>query len=115
MKTIHQYLNEALSDNNFYKFESYLENIIPKNKRISLFQEEHRLLIGYFPEYASMGDLSKLLPESVIDKLESKFAGTKFVVMSNFEKPDPISGKKMKFVVISATNKNELQKIEDLF
>jgi hypothetical protein len=108
-------LNETLSGDDFPKFESYLEFLIPKNKRVSLFIEDHRLLIGYFPEAASMADLSKVLPTNIIKILEEKFSGTPFTVMTSFEKRDPISGKKMKFVAISAEDQNTLKKIEQLF
>jgi hypothetical protein len=108
-------LRESLTSQDFPKFESYLEDLIPSNKRISFFLEGSRLLIGYFPEGASMADLSKLLPTNIITILEKKFAGTPYTVMTNFEKPDPISGKKMKFVAISAKDQNTLRNIEQLF
>ena len=108
-------LNETLSGNDFPKFEFYIESLIPKNKRIQFFIEGNRLLIGYFPEGASMADLSKVLPPNIIKVLEEKFAGTPFTVMTSFEKPDPISGKKMKFVAISAKDQNTLKNIEQLF
>jgi len=113
---IRKVLNKKLSDNDFPKFESYIESLVPKNRRIQFYVEGHRLLIGYFPESASMADLSKLLPPNIITILEKKFAGTPYVVMTNFEKIDPISGsKKMKFVAISAKDQNTLSKIEKLF
>lgn len=112
---IRKVLNEELSGNDFPKFESYIESLIPKNKRIQFYVEGHRLLIGYFPEAASMADLSKLLPSNIIKVLEEKFSGTPFTVMTSFEKQDPISGKKMKFVAISAKDQNTLKKIERLF
>jgi hypothetical protein len=112
---IQKVLGKKLSSNDFPKFESYLESSIPKNKRIAFFIEGHRLLIGFFPEYASMADLSKLLPTSIIVALEKKFAGTPYTVMTNIEKSDPISNKKMKFVAISAKDENTLAKIENLF
>ena len=113
---IRKVLNEELSGNDFPKFESYIESLIPKNKRIQFYVDGHRLLIGYFPEAASMADLSKLLPSNIIEVLQKKFAGTPYVVMTNFEKIDPISGsKKMKFVAISAKDQNILSKIEKLF
>lgn len=119
LQTFEEFLNEELNEKisiiDFPKFESYLESLIPKNKRVSFFIEDHRLLIGYFPEAASMADLSKVLPTNIIKKLEEKFAGTPFTVITDFEKQDPISGKKMKFVAISAKDQNTLKKIEKLF
>ena len=92
-----------------------MESLIPKNKRIQFFIEGHRLLIGYFPAGASMADLSKLLPVNTIKNLEEKFAGTPFIIMTDFEKPDPMSGKKMKFIAISAKDQNALKEIDRLF
>ena len=113
---IYKVLSEKLSHNDFPKFEYYVESLIPKNKRIQFWVEGNRLLIGYFPESASMADLSKLLPINVISTLEKKFEGTPYVVITNFEKIDPLSGsKKMKFVAISAKDENTLSKIENLF
>jgi hypothetical protein len=106
---------ENTTGHDFPKFESYLESLIPKNKRVSLFIDGHRLLIGFFPEGASMADLSRLLPTSVIVALEKKFAGTPYTVMTNLEKSDPISRKKMKFVAISAKDQATLAEIEQLF
>jgi len=108
-------INETLSGNDFPKFESYVESLIPKNKRIQFFVEDHRLLIGYFPEFASTAILSKSLPPKVVSMLEKKFAGTPYTVMANFEKMNPLSNKKMKFVAISAKDQNTLKKIEQLF
>ena len=112
---ISKVLNEKLSGNDFPKFKSYVESLIPKNKRIQFFPEGNRLLIGYFPEAASMADLSKPLPPNVISILQKKFAGTPYVVMTDFEKIDPFSNKKMKFVAISAKDENTLAIIENLF
>lgn len=112
---ISKMLNEKLSGWDFPKFESYIESLIPKNRRIQFYVEGTRLLIGYFPEAASMADLSKLLPPNIVTVLEKKFAGTPYVVITNVEKPDPISGKKMKFIAISAKDQNTLKKIEQLF
>lgn len=108
-------LRESLTANDFPKFESYIESLVPKNRRIQFYVEGNRLLIGYFPEAASMADLSKLLPSKVISMLQEKFAGTPYTVMTNFEKSDPISGKKMKFIAISAKDQNTLKNIEQLF
>jgi len=112
---IRKVLDEKLSGDSFPKFESYIESLIPKNKRTQFFIEGNRLLIGYFPEAASMADLSKTLPPNIIKVLEEKFAGTPFTVMTSFEKLDPISRKKMKFVAISAKDQNTLESIEQLF
>ena len=113
---ISKILNKKLTGNDFPKFKSYIESLIPKNRRIQFYVEGNRLLIGYFPEAASMADLSKLLPPDIIAILEKKFAGAPYVVMTNFEKIDPISGsKKMKFIAISAKDQNTLPKIEKLF
>ena len=68
---IQKVLNEKLSGNDFPKFESYVESLIPKNRRIQFWVEGDRLLIGYFPEYASMADLSKSMPEKVKDSIEN--------------------------------------------
>ena len=114
--TFESFLNEAnINSQSFPNFESYLENLIPKNKRISFFIEDHRLLIGYFPESASMADLSKSLPERVKDELDEKFAGSRFTFMDELVKPDPMSGKKMIFSAVSAKTQKDLLQIEDLF
>jgi len=109
-------INEGTVDpQNFPKFESYIENLIPKNKRIAFFIEDHRLLIGYFPEGASMADLSKSLPNRVKDELAKKFAGSKFTFMNEFTKIDRLSGKKMVFSAVSANTKKDLLQIENIF
>lgn len=110
-----EFLNESLRPQDFPNFEGYVESLIPKNKRISLFIEDHRLLIGYFPESASMADLSKSLPQKVKDEIDKKFAGTAFTFMSEITKNDPISGKKMMFSAISAKSQKDLNGIEKLF
>ena len=120
IKTFEEFLNENLNEanineNSFPNFESYIENLIPKNKRIAFFLEDHRLLIGYFPESASMADLSKSLPEKVKDELDKKFAGTKFTFMNEFTKVDNMSGKKMIFSAISAKRQKDLLQIEKIF
>jgi hypothetical protein len=114
--TFEDFVNEAIVNNqSFPNFESYVENLIPKNKRISFFIEDHRLLIGYFPESASMADLSKSLPEKVKNELDEKFAGTKFTFMDEFTKVDNNSGKKMIFSAVSAKTQKDLLQIENIF
>jgi Zn-dependent M32 family carboxypeptidase len=108
-------LKEDLTQQDFPKFKTYLESIVPKNKRIAFFIRDHRLLIGYFPEGASMADISKLLPTNIIVALEKKFASTPYTLITNVEKKDPYSNKKMKFVAISAKDQATLAKIEQLF
>jgi hypothetical protein len=109
-------LNEGnLSQKDFPKFLEFIENLIPKNKRISFFIEDHRLLIGYFPESASFADLSKSMPEKVKSAIESKFGGKPFTFINSFEKRDNISGKTLVFSAVSAKNSKDLIKIEDLF
>jgi len=115
VKLFESFVNENLTQQDFPKFKSHLESLAPKNKRIAFFIEDRRLLIGYFPEGASMADLSKLLPTNTIAALEKKFAGTPYTVMTDFEKRDPYSSKKMKFVAISAKDQATLAKIEQLF
>ena len=119
MKHIHtfeSFLNEANIDpQSFPNFETYVESLVPKNKRIAFFVEDHRLLIGYFPESASMADLSKALPKNVKDELGKKFAGSQFTFMDEIIKPDSISGKKMVFSAISAKTQKDLLQIESLF
>jgi hypothetical protein len=109
-------LNEAIMDpRSFPNFESYVESLVPKNKRIAFFVEDYRLLIGYFPESASMADLSKALPKKVKDELSKKFAGSRFTFMDEFIKLDPMSGKKMIFSAVSAKTQKDLLQIENLF
>jgi len=116
IRTFESFINESIVDSqSFPNFESYVENLIPKNKRITFFVEDHRLLIGYFPESASMADLSKSLPEKVKDELNKKFAGTKFTFMNEFTKVDNMSGKKMIFSAVSAKTQKDLLQIEKLF
>ena len=118
LKTFDEFLNESINEgftNNFPKLEEFITSLIPKGKAIQLFIEDHRLLIGYYPSFASMADLSKSLPEKVNKSLEEKFAKSEFTLMKDFIKNDPISGKKMTFTVISAKDKKTLSKIEKLF
>ncbi len=120
LQTFEEFLNESLNEGNlsekdFPKFLEFIENLIPKNKRVSFFIEDHRLLIGYFPESASFADLSKSMPEKVKSAIESKFAGKPFTFISSFEKRDNLSGKSMIFSAVSAKTNKDLIKIEDLF
>jgi hypothetical protein len=119
IKTFESFLNEAagaITPNQFPKFQAFIESLVPKSKRrIALFVEDHRLLIGYYPTGGTMGDLSKSLPESANDEIDEIFVGSKFTFMTRFEKPDPRTGKKMTFSAVSAKTQNDLLKIEDLF
>jgi hypothetical protein len=116
LPTFESFLNESnINPQSFPNFESYIENLIPKNKRIAFFIEDHRLLIGYFPEGASMADLSKSLPKNVKDELSKKFDGSKFTFMNEFTKTDRVSGKKMIFSAISAKTQKDLLQIENIF
>jgi hypothetical protein len=119
--TFERFVNESIKESasltpgSFPKFELFLESLIPSNKRIGFFVEDHRLLIGYFPESASMADLSKSLPEKVKNEIEKKFAGTEFTFMKELIKSDPMSGKKMIFSAVSASKQKNLLNIENLF
>ncbi len=101
-----------LTQSDFPKLLTYLESITNKNKRIALFVEGHRILIGYFPNHATLADLSKQLPPKIIEKIRKKFAMSEFVIMSGFVKLDPISGKKMIFTAISGKDQESLKNIE---
>ena len=116
IQTFEGFLNEEdINEKSFPKFETYIESLIPSNKRIAFFVRDHRLMIGYFPAYASTADLSKSLPEKVKNKIEEKFAGTPFTFMDEVVKLDPRSGKKMIFSAVSAKTQKDLQQIENLF
>lgn len=116
IQSFENFLNESIvNSQSFPNFESYVESLVAKNKRIAFFVEDHRLLIGYFPESASMADLSKALPKKAKEELDKKFAGSQFTFMDEFVKSDPMSGKKMIFSAVSAKTQKDLLQIEKIF
>jgi hypothetical protein len=119
LPTFEQFICESknYTSRDFPKLEEFIESLIPKGKRIQLFVEGHRILIGYFPDFASMADLSKPLPEKVNRAIQEKFAGTFVTVMTQFEKPDKLTGKKMTFTALSVGRPGDeanFEKIESL-
>ena len=106
---------EKIDNHSFPKLEKFISSIIPSNKAINLFLEDHRLLIGFFPQYASMDKLSNSLPPKAINKLQEKLAGTPFTLIDSLEKSDPLSNKIMKFTTISAKNQETLKQLESIF
>jgi hypothetical protein len=81
-------------------FISYLESIIPKGRAVMIFPENNTYLIGYFKEHSSLAEVSRKLPQSVIDKLKLELEGSEFVVYGNLQKIDKITGKVMNFTQI---------------
>jgi len=81
--------------------EGFLEkNLKNKTKAFAFFREEDRILIGYFPKYASMAERSKYLPEKLYEKLKEKLPVGFFLY--KIIKTCPLSNKPMKFVVIKS-------------
>lgn len=79
--------------------EEFLEkNSRNKTKAFAFFREEDRILIGYFPKYASCADRSKYLPEKLYLKLKEKLPASFFLY--KIIKMCPLSNKPMKFTVI---------------
>jgi hypothetical protein len=111
------YIKEGfeLSYSDFNNFVSFLEKIIPKKKRIGLFIEDNVILIGYFPEFATMADLSKPLPTRIKSIIKEKIKNTNFTFIDNIMKPCPITDKPMFFSAITSSSQDELLDLENLF
>jgi hypothetical protein len=98
----------------FNNFISFVESITPKNKRIGLFIEENVIMIGYFPEFATMADLSKPLPKRIKSIIKEKIKNTNFTFIDNVIKPCPITDKPMFFSAITSSSQDELLDLEKI-
>lgn len=120
LRRFNQQLNESVTEHDFTNFRKYIKSIIGKNSKIN-FQVERTahdevwaLKIGYFPkEFPSFADLSKELPEKVVEEIKSKLSGLNVYITSS-QKRDPITDKMMRFTLITASNTKTLQGIEGI-